>query len=173
MTDFDHNDMEGEPTLASETLARLYEEQGNVNRASAIRETLMQPGDWKIVVDPGLPRTGSGDTVVLERGDGQTLRCRWGMTHESMQIVKGRFPAALKEHSKALTAVLRVILVRPAGPVPQREYLDLDIPDMTGGCAIVGIETGPAWVCAAVGLRHPSGRFHSTAHSDVLSLARH
>lgn len=172
MTDFDNNDMEREPALASETLARLYEEQGNVDRASAIREKLMQPGNWKIAVDPDQPKTGTGDTVVLEQAEGHTLQCRWAMTHEAMQIVKGRFPATLKERSKALTAVLRVVLLRPAGPVPQREYLDLDIPNMSGACAILGLETGPAWVCAAVGLRHPSGRFHSTAHSDVLPLAQ-
>lgn len=156
--------------LVSETLARLYEEQGDITRASTIREKLMRRRQWNITVGPAQPGPPTADAVIAQKTGESTVQCRWEMTPQAVGTVKSRFPSALKEHSKALTAVLRVVLIRAAGPEPVRDYQDVEIPDMAGTCSIRGIEQAQGWLCAAVGLKHASGRFHSIAHSAVIHL---
>jgi len=156
--------------LASETLARLYEEQGNFEHAAAIRKKLASPGRWRMELEPCSDSPGGRNRVSVKSEGGQAVLCRWEMTQEAMQIVKRSFPDCLKEHSKALTAVLRVVVVTPDGQSPRRQYRDLELPSMLGICRIEDLPKKPAWLVAAVGLRHASGRFHSTAHSPVLTL---
>lgn len=158
-------------SLASETLARLYEEQGDLTRASTIREKLMEPGDWEIEVRSSGPSGASAvDSVSLETVSATEVRCDWSITAEAMKQAKRSFPLSLKEHSKALTPVLRVVSARPGGQTATRRVSDLELPGMAGDCLVRSVAKGPQWMCAAAGLKHASGRFHPTAHSEVLAV---
>lgn len=159
--------------LASETLARLYEEQGDLDRAMEIRRVLMKPADWTVHFESMTEDDPvGGDRLDLSVDNEGRIACRWKLTAGSLQTVKLCFPMALKEHSKALTPVLRLVVVYPAGARPERYFQDVEVPAPAGGCFFEKAVSRSAWVCAAVGLRHGSGRFHPIVHTEVIHSFR-
>ena len=150
-----------EAGLASETLARLYEEQGHVDAAVAIRRGLVVPDDWTVVV---LGESGLDWEGVKIKPTREGILCRW-------TVGPARLAGGKAVHDDAPPSDLQLVLRLASTNLDGTRYWDLEPVRESGFCVLKpeGARDG-THVIAAVGLKSPSGRFLPLVHTRPLPL---
>ncbi|MCD6500369.1 MAG: hypothetical protein J7M25_18895 [Deltaproteobacteria bacterium] len=159
--------------LASETLARLYESQGQPERAKALRGRIETEGRWTLVEQgPRQPkRRGRPNNAAAVRSSmhcrvsKNQLSCEWTVLESDIQTARAHLHEELQADA---TLALRVMSYHREQPDTPVFWQTTDIaPDAS--VVLESPEPLPLWVTVSVGLIARTGRFQPIAHAPSMT----
>ncbi len=179
---------EGDVALATETMARILEQQGHADRAAMMRKKVIKTAQWNVLeraeesrLEQEIPLE---NTVLLACEDSATgvLATGWNITTEAMEAAFLAFPECLRPFDCGFDAtgaceifpVLRLSATfaetesHKEGAGVLKKIFDLPLQKMQGMVWLAPASGRPLWVCASVGLKASTGRFHSVTHSELV-----
>ena len=168
----EHGDLGETSHLASETIARLYEQQGLLEEAARIRGRKAEEGLWRCEPIESC-RTLSADSVELwPDAESGRIEAHWSISDSSIEATKRSFPHTLAQDAGRLKLTLRILASRIVKGSTHKTSQDTAVRVLRGAAALSTKDTAQRWACIAIGLKHPTGRFHPIAHSTLIELPK-
>jgi len=162
--------------LASETLARLYESQGQPDRAKALRGRIEGTGKWILVEQrPDASHRGSRHAHKAQSIVTSAIRCRvaadqvscdWTIVESDMQTARKHINEDLRADARP---ALRIVSYhREHADAPTFWHIEDIAPN--GSVLLESDKPLPLWISIAVGLIAQTGRFQPIAHAPSMAM---
>jgi hypothetical protein len=169
---FEQADVGATSHLASETIARLYEQQGLLEEAARIRGRKTEEGLWHCEPIESYRRLSADSVELWPDAESGRIEAHWSISNSSIEATKRSFPHTLAQDAGRLKLTLRILASRILRGSTHKTRQDTAVRVLRGAAALYTKDTTQRWACVAIGLKHPTGRFHPIAHSSLVELPK-